>query len=269
LELPVLKVIDSVPVGLKVELPLAVRSPVTVKALLTVVVPLDAPREIAVAAPPMFKVVAVVLKRLAVAAVVVREPPLRARLPLEVMLPVRVEVPLIVRLPFAWISPVLSRVVPDDPYPPPVVNEEKFAEALVALMAVALGSESVVLLMVAVPEFLPMLTVDAAPPMLRVVAVVLKRLAVPAVVVREPPLSAILPAVVTLPELSTMKLVELIRSVKLVPEKSIPLAMVPERVIPLVSVPADCSTWIPLVVVPPLPFILTKNPLVDVPEVRA
>ena len=55
-------------------------------------------------------------------------------------------------------------------------------------------------MIVVVPVFLPMLTAVAAPPMLRVVAVVLKRLAVAAVVVRAPPLSAIFPTVVIAPE---------------------------------------------------------------------
>jgi len=125
------------------------------------------------------------------------------------------------------------------------------------------------LLIVAVPVDAPRLSVVAAPPILRVVAVVLKRVPVVEVVVNEPPLSAIVPAVVRLPELATVKLVELIRLVKFVPEKLSALPMVPERVIPFARVPADCSTWIPFVVVPPEPFILTKKPLVEVPEVNA
>ena len=50
-----------------------------------------------------------------------------------------------------------------------------------------------------VPEFLPILTVVAAPPMPKVVAPELKRVAVEAVVVREPPLTAALAAVWILP----------------------------------------------------------------------
>src|SRR5579863_3908358 len=63
----------------------------------------------------------------------------------------------------------------------------------------AFGNARVVLLMVVVPEFLPILTAVAAPPMLRLVAPVLNMLPVPAVVVMEPPLTATVPAVVILP----------------------------------------------------------------------
>ena len=68
--------------------------PVAVKALLTVVVPVDAPKETAVAAPPMLRVVAFALKRLAVPAVVVRDPPLIAALPAAVNPPFDVISPL-------------------------------------------------------------------------------------------------------------------------------------------------------------------------------
>lgn len=54
-------------------------------------------------------------------------------------------------------------------------------------------------LIVVVPEVAPKVTVVAAPPMLRVVALALKRFPVAAVVVTEPPLTATLPEVVTLP----------------------------------------------------------------------
>ena len=57
-------------------------------ALLIVAVPVDAPSVRAVAAPPILRVVAVVLKRFAVACVVVIEPPLTARLPPRVVRPV-------------------------------------------------------------------------------------------------------------------------------------------------------------------------------------
>ena len=66
-------------------------------------------------------------------------------------------------------------------------------------MAVALGKEMVALRIVAVPVVAPRVRLVAAPPIFNVVAVVLNRLAVPAVVVSDPPLKAPLPAEVTLP----------------------------------------------------------------------
>ena len=51
------------------------------RLLLTVVVPVVAPKEKVVAAPPMLRLVAVELKRLAVVCDVVTEPPLTATLP--------------------------------------------------------------------------------------------------------------------------------------------------------------------------------------------
>ena len=54
------------PPGVKVDWPLKVPVPETVKEPGIVVVPVAAPIEVAVEAPPMFKVVAVVLNRLAV-----------------------------------------------------------------------------------------------------------------------------------------------------------------------------------------------------------
>src|SRR5882672_9946508 len=57
-------------------------------ALLIVAVPVAAPRESVVAAPPTFNVVAPVLKRFTVVEVVVSEPPFTAILPAVVMLPV-------------------------------------------------------------------------------------------------------------------------------------------------------------------------------------
>jgi len=64
--------------------PVTVRSPVTTASLPIVVVPVAAPIAVAVDAPPMFKVVAFVLRRLAVAAVVVMSPPLIAISPVTV-----------------------------------------------------------------------------------------------------------------------------------------------------------------------------------------
>jgi len=93
----------------------ALKSPVTVSPLLTVVVPELAPMFNAVAAPAKLMVVAVALKRFAVVWVVVIEPPLTATLPAVVTLPVKVEVPSTVKLPFAWILPLVSSVVPEPP----------------------------------------------------------------------------------------------------------------------------------------------------------
>ena len=222
-------------VGVKTEFPLAwkllfaVRVAETVaelrtaRLLLSVVKPLEAPIAIVVAAPPMFNVVAPVLKRLPIVAVVAIVPEFALTLPVRVDTPVTArvefsvvapvtpsvppadtfpfneELPFIDKLPKAWISPELSRVVPLEPYPPLIVIELKLAAALGALMVVALGRERVRLLIVAVPEFLPILTVEAAPPMSRVETVELRRLKVLAVEVRLPPLTATLPAVVILP----------------------------------------------------------------------
>jgi len=80
----------------------------TVKFPLTVVVPDAAPREIAVAAPPMLRVVAVVLKRFAVVFAAIRSEELAPPIvtPAEaVTAPVRVEVPLTTREPLAEALP--------------------------------------------------------------------------------------------------------------------------------------------------------------------
>lgn len=98
---------------------LAVRVPVTVKALLTVVVPVPAPILKVVAAPPKFKVVAVVLSRSKEADGVVREVVIAgevvARVPLTVVvtpdLPTPTEVALV---PPTFKAPAESRArVPD------------------------------------------------------------------------------------------------------------------------------------------------------------
>ena len=75
-----------------------------VRAALLIAAVLDvAPRVRVVAAPPMFKVVAVVLKRFAVVLVVVRLPPLIAKLPDVVASPVN---PVMVKLlPMILLSP--------------------------------------------------------------------------------------------------------------------------------------------------------------------
>ncbi len=109
--LPV-KVIVSVIASPMVLLPFKLVLPVTVKvpemavaALLMVAVPVEAPKETVVAAPPIFKVVAVALTKLKVVAVVVISPPLTARSPVSVVFPVtarveeRVVAPVTVRVP--------------------------------------------------------------------------------------------------------------------------------------------------------------------------
>jgi hypothetical protein len=76
--------------------------------------------------------------------------------------------------------------------------------------------------MVAVPVVAPRVNEVAVPPMLRVVAVLLKTLAVVCVVVNDPPLTAILPADVTSPvDPETEKLVP----VKLDVPRAIPVVM--------------------------------------------
>ena len=76
--------------------------------MLMVAVPVVAPRETEVAAPPMLRVVAPVLKSVAVAAVVVISPPLTARSPEVVISPVAVMVPAVVILPF---EPLIEKLV--------------------------------------------------------------------------------------------------------------------------------------------------------------
>ena len=78
--------------------PLKVASPVAVKALLIVLVPVASPIKTAVASPPILSVVALVLKRLAVALVVVISPPLIAISNSAVTSPERVDVPSIVKV---------------------------------------------------------------------------------------------------------------------------------------------------------------------------
>src|SRR5258708_6740139 len=111
------------------------------------------------------------------------------------------------------------------------------ARAKAALIAVAFGREMVAFLMVAVTELAPMLKVVAAPPILSVVASVLKRLPVVCVVVIEPPLSAKLPALVMLPLVPFTE--------KLVPETS----FAPKAI----AVPIDASERSMAVPIPPPP----------------
>ena len=171
----------------------------TARLLFKVVVPVPEPRVTVLAAPPMLRVETPELRRLKVLVVEVRLLPLTARSEESVTAPVKAEVPWIVRLPKAWISPELSRVVPLEPYPPLIVTELKLAAAFGALMVVALGSERVRLLMDAVPVVAPIFNVVAAPPMFKVVAVVLKRFPVVAVVAIVPEFAFTLPVNVDTP----------------------------------------------------------------------
>ena len=93
----------------------ALPPPTLIVGLLSVRVPVVAPIAIVVPAPPMFRVVAVELRRLNVVWLVVRSPPFIATSPVTVVSPVKRDVPSIVRVPFACMFPVLVRVVPVDP----------------------------------------------------------------------------------------------------------------------------------------------------------
>ena len=79
------------------------------------VVPVVAPRLRVVAAPPIDKLVALVLNNVAVAFVVVRSPPFKARSPDDVISPVNVDAPSIVKVPLADILPVFVIVTPVEP----------------------------------------------------------------------------------------------------------------------------------------------------------
>ena len=107
--------LDTVNPPFSVASPVRVDVPSTDRLLLIVVVPLVAPREIVVASPPMFSVVAVVLRRLKVPWFVVMLPPFTARFAPAVTLPVKVETPSTVSVPLAWISPDDEILTPDVP----------------------------------------------------------------------------------------------------------------------------------------------------------
>ena len=83
----------------------------------------------------------------------------------------------------------------------------------------------------------PKVTVEADPPICKVVAFALNKLPVVWLVASVPELAFISPPAVTTPALVTLKFEAEIRLVKLVPEKLIPVPIVPLRVIPLVKVP--------------------------------
>ena len=87
-------------------------------ALLIVAVPVAAPRARVVAAPPIFKVVAVVLNRLPVVLEEIKsadEAPEIVTPAEAVTAPVKVDVPSTVRLPLAETLPVLEIVAPLEP----------------------------------------------------------------------------------------------------------------------------------------------------------
>ncbi len=69
-------------------------------------------------------------------------------------------------------------VTPVEAYPPPITAESMVVTAEPAEMEVAFGNAKVKFLILVVPVAAPMVTVVAALPMFKVVAVVLKRLAV-------------------------------------------------------------------------------------------
>ncbi len=104
--------------------PFAVIRPVAVRALLTVVVPVEAPKDIAVAAPPKFKVVTVELSRLKVVAVLVMSPPFTAKSPVKVVFPVtasvedRVVAPVTPSVLVSVVAPVTARVPPTETLSP-------------------------------------------------------------------------------------------------------------------------------------------------------
>jgi hypothetical protein len=230
------------------------------KLLLTVVVPVAAPMFTVVAAPAILTVVALVLKRLAIREVVVSEPPLAAMFPLAVRLPLLATVnsvtpdseAVMISSFSIWLK--IATALPVAPRESGWVTCRAEIGEPVPIPTKALGATTFVLLMVVEPVEAPRANVVAAPPMFKVVAPVLNRLAIREVVVSEPPLAAklpavvilpvprIVPAVVILPELATEKLVPLMRLVKLVPTKSIALVIAPERVIPLANCPDVSET---------------------------
>ena len=114
----------SVILPLAVSVPVNVVAPVTANVLFIVVVPVPAPRKRAVAAPPMFRVVAFVLNSEAVAAVVVRSPPLRAMSPDVVIFPdlstLRTVVPEAEAVRIFW-SPVSFKISNAFPVSAPVM----------------------------------------------------------------------------------------------------------------------------------------------------
>ena len=118
---------------LKVAAPVKVDAPVTLKALLTVVVPVPAPIDIVVPAPPIFKVVAVVFTRLNVVWFVVRSPPLISKSEAAVIFPLQFKVPLL----FVMVHPVS-----EDP-PPRCISPVDALPILIAPVVPALRDKDV------------------------------------------------------------------------------------------------------------------------------
>ena len=92
-----------------VETPVTDSVPATDRLLFTAVVPVPAPSDNVVAAPPMLSVVALVLNSVAVVAVVVMSPPFTARSPVFVWSPATESVPPRAELPV----PTVNVLVPD------------------------------------------------------------------------------------------------------------------------------------------------------------
>jgi len=170
-----------------VVLPLTVKLPViTTLALLIVVVPVAAPREIVVAAPPMFSVVTVELNIEAVVLVVViaGEAPLRANdvalVAVIVGLPivsVPVEAPIETAVAAPNKAPVNALVLNTEAVPVEVVVSEGDAPFIVN--EVALGFANVTLLTVNVPVDAPNVVAVEAPNAFTVVKAVLNSVRVP------------------------------------------------------------------------------------------
>jgi len=186
-----------------------------VKSLAMVVVPVVAPMLSVVAAPPMFKVVAVALTRLKVVAVVVRSPPLTAKSPeITVLALLMVVVPVLAPMLSVVAAPPRLRVVTVDWRRLNDVAEEVMSPPLTPKSPVTVAE----LLIVVVPVEAPREIVVAAPPIFRVVAVALIRLKVvssvsksPSLICRSsattrvaPPRSEIVPSTAKLPLLSRL-----------------------------------------------------------------
>ena len=113
-----------------------------------------------------------------------------------------------------------------------------------ALNAVALERLTVALFIVVVPVVAPILTLVAAPPMLRVVALVLNTVAVPVpVVVISEPLTAISPEVVMFPELPAME--KKVPLTSLAPKARAVAILLSDRSIPVVIAPPADVTFMP------------------------
>src|SRR5580700_10561019 len=275
--------------------PLAVRSWVTVRAPLLVVVMPELPRLIAVALPvPMLRVPAAAVSNvgakseLAAVTLPVKLAALLMVWPL--MVPVAVRLPVMASPPLAvrsWVTvraPLLVVVMPELPrliavaLPVPMLRVPAAAVSNVGakseLAAVTLPVKLAALLMVwplmvpevvrlpvtaVLPVVLPMLTAPVPPvPMLVTPAPLVLMLAVPERL--RPPVPWMRPAPALRP---TEVMAPALVTLKLL--EVMRFVKVPVRLMPLVIVPAELEIWRPLVVVPPALFWLTSNPLVLVP----